>query len=205
MAYRTVLIDPPWPERGGGKIKRGADRHYELIEVRDMPRVIYGSGVFELERDAHLYLCATNNYLLDAGWLMGALGFRYLTCITWPKERMGLGQYFRGKTEHVLFGVRGRGKSPEVHTGDRTLSTLLEGAEHVRQHSRKPRQLYELIEKRSWGPYLEMFATEQRDGWDGWGSALKGGFQSSPLDTGIKRELDVQRLVSKRRKPVGLQ
>jgi hypothetical protein len=28
--YRTIYIDPPWPERGGGKIKRGADRHYSL-------------------------------------------------------------------------------------------------------------------------------------------------------------------------------
>ena len=26
--YSTVLADPPWPESGGGKVKRGADRHY---------------------------------------------------------------------------------------------------------------------------------------------------------------------------------
>lgn len=26
--YKTIYMDPPWAEQGGGKIKRGADRHY---------------------------------------------------------------------------------------------------------------------------------------------------------------------------------
>lgn len=34
--YKTIYADPPWPERGGGKIKRGADRHYPLMTVRDI-------------------------------------------------------------------------------------------------------------------------------------------------------------------------
>ena len=42
--YQCILIDPPWLERGGGKIKRGADRHYALLKTRDMPQVIYQSG-----------------------------------------------------------------------------------------------------------------------------------------------------------------
>ena len=29
--YKTIYMDPPWMESGGGKIKRGADRHYPLI------------------------------------------------------------------------------------------------------------------------------------------------------------------------------
>lgn len=32
--YRTVYLDPPWPERGGGKSKRGADRHYKRCDER---------------------------------------------------------------------------------------------------------------------------------------------------------------------------
>ena len=35
-------------------------------------------------------------------------GFRYVTMITWAKDRFGLGQYFRGMTEHCLFGVKGK-------------------------------------------------------------------------------------------------
>ena len=34
--YKTIYIDPPWPEHGGGKIKRGADRHYALMSIKEI-------------------------------------------------------------------------------------------------------------------------------------------------------------------------
>lgn len=34
--YKTIVCDPPWPERGGGRCKRGADRHYKLMSVREI-------------------------------------------------------------------------------------------------------------------------------------------------------------------------
>ena len=34
--YRTIYADPPWHEKGGGKIKRGADRHYPLMRTEDV-------------------------------------------------------------------------------------------------------------------------------------------------------------------------
>ena len=170
--YRTILLDPPWPERGGGKIKRGADRHYELLNVRDMPRVILTSGAFTPAENAHLYCWTTNNYIGKALWLGETLGFTYKTIVTWPKQRTGIGQYFRGKTEHLLFFVRGRGLAPNVCTESKSLSTLLENATHDRKHSRKPPEAYALIEARSKGPYLEMFAREPRGGWDSWGNQI---------------------------------
>ena len=54
-------------------------------------------------------------------------------------------------------------------TDNKSLSTLLENATHDRKHSRKPAEAYELIEKRSKGPYLEMFAREARENWERWG------------------------------------
>lgn len=82
--YVTGLADPPWPERGGGKVKRGADRHYPLMSVR----AICELPVARLFRpDAHLYLWATNNYLRAAFDVMEAWGFRYVTCITWQRHR----------------------------------------------------------------------------------------------------------------------
>lgn len=76
--YRTALIDPPWPERGSGKIKRGADRHYDTLPVSEMPRVILASAWNPMP-DAHLYMWATNTHLMKAGWLIETLGFRYIT------------------------------------------------------------------------------------------------------------------------------
>ncbi len=34
--YKTIIADPPWPESGGGKVKRGADKHYGLMKVKDI-------------------------------------------------------------------------------------------------------------------------------------------------------------------------
>lgn len=170
--WRTVEIDPPWPERGGGKIKRGADRHYAVVGVRHIPGLILGCGHWRLAEHAHVYMWATNNYLMRAGWVLEQLGLRYVTTVTWPKTRAGLGQYFRGRTEHLLFAVRGRGLHPSVCTGRRDLSTLLAGAEHSRVHSRKPDAARQLIEARSHGPYLELFAdpsAPERPGWTRWG------------------------------------
>ena len=177
--YRTILIDPPWPEKGAGKIKRGADRHYAVMTPRDILRVILSSGVFNPYPDAHLYLWTTNNYLPDALWLIDALGFKYKTCITWAKNKIGLGQYFRGQTEHFLFAARGRGmRVRKMRTDKKDLSTLIE-AEHVEDdqgkiiHSAKPEESYKLIEAASPAPRLEMFARRKRRGWTAWGDELR--------------------------------
>ena len=106
--YHTILLDPPWMESGGGKIKRGADRHYSLLKAPDILAAILQSGVWRPAPDCHLYCWVTNNHLKDGLWLVKALGFRYITLLTWAKDRFGLGQYFRGQTEHMIFAVKGR-------------------------------------------------------------------------------------------------
>ncbi len=167
--YRTILMDPPWYETGGGKIKRGADRHYPLIKTPDMPAVILGSGVWAPDDDCHLYMWATANHLPDALWLIGALGFKYKTNVVWTKEgRLGLGQYFRIQHEHLLFAVRGSGYA--VKTDDRTIRSVIHAPRG--KHSQKPEAAHQLMEARSTGPRLEMFARGERQGWTAWGNEL---------------------------------
>ena len=98
--------------------------------------LVAGSGVWTLAADCHLYLWATNTHLPAAIELLTRLGFRYITTLTWAKDRIGLGQYFRGQTEHVLFGVRG--SAPIAP--DQRLSTLI-GARRG-EHSAKPARFY---------------------------------------------------------------
>ena len=99
-------------------------------------------------------------------------GFTYKTNIVWYKVRKdggpdgrGVGFYFRNVTELVLFGIR------------RTLRTRQAGRRQTnvivapkREHSRKPDQLYDIIERCSYGPYLELFARQPRAGWSQWGN-----------------------------------
>ena len=174
--WSTCLMDPPWPEHGGGKIKRGADRHYPLVPVANMYEVIQLSGVWRPADDAHLYMWVTNNYLPAGLRLMADLGFRYVTNLCWVKDRAGLGQYFRGQHEPLLFGVRGEGYA--VRTEARDITTVIDepslyGAPRG-EHSAKPSLFRELIEARSHGPYLEMFARSGRAGWEAWGTQAPG-------------------------------
>lgn len=187
MTYRTILIDAPWPERGGGQCKRGADKHYKLMTPYEITRTILNCPVYKPAREAHLYLWSTNNFLPEALKVMQRLGFDYITNIAWVKPTFGLGYYFRGQHELCLFGVKGHMRQPrhkdfskaypqkrwsgtETKKGFRTPTTVIK--EKTRGHSVKPLKLYQLIETVSFPPRLEIFAREQRQGWDAWGDEL---------------------------------
>ena len=158
---KTIYADPPWPERGGGKIKRGADRHYPLMAVHDIASYLTDTAIDKLiAPNAHLYLWATNNHLPDAFYVIDAWGFRYVTTITWYKQgNIGLGQYFRGMTEHCLFAVRGSLPYKLDENGKRMQGTTGFTAPKGR-HSAKPQKMREMIERVSYPPYLELFARE---------------------------------------------
>jgi len=174
--FRTIYMDPCWAEVGGGKIKRGADKHYPILKTADIPDIIKNSGLWDVEENAHLYMWCTNNFLKDGLWLMEQLDFRYITNLVWLKEKMGIGQYFRGKHELCLFGVRGKGLDESICSDARDIPSgyLLphEKEDGKIVHSRKPHSFYELIEKRSKGPYLEMFARNTRNLWTSWGNEI---------------------------------
>jgi len=166
--YSCLLADPPWHESGGGKCKRGADRHYPLLKTPDIIRVMLSADSWRPAPNAHLWLWVTNNYLPDGLHVMKALGFRYVTNAVWAKDRMGLGQYLRGQHELLLFGVRGR-----LRGASKVTPSLLGGGLLRRtKHSKKPEMAYAAIEQVSPGPRVEFFARSLREGWDSWGNEV---------------------------------
>ena len=171
MRYATILADPPWNQSGGGKIKRGADRHYPLMKEHEIKVLMAEVLEGKVADDAHLYMWVANNHLPEALRIIEHLGFRYITNLVWAKPRFGLGRYFRGQHELCLFAIRGRGVTPRTDLNN--VSSLIGQALLPRgKHSKKPEEMYELIESRSHGPYLEMFARNIRDGWDSWGNEV---------------------------------
>lgn len=168
--YKTIYADPPWQEAGGGKIKRGADRHYPLMKTKDImalpvKELIHPDG-------CHLYLWVTNNFMLDAFEVIKAWGFEYITIITWKKDKIGLGQYFRGNTEHCIFATTAK-RLPYKLTEDGKRCQGVTGFDAERTiHSRKPEEMRRMIEKVSYAPRLELFARKHTDGWDCWGNEV---------------------------------
>ena len=162
-------MDPPWEEKGGGKSKRGADRHYPVLKKHEIIQVIHQSGYWNPAKDCHLWMWVTDNFAKDGMFVMEALGFRYVRMAVWPKPHFGLGQYLRGQHELCLFGVRGRQRSLT-----RDESSLFGDGKTIKtgEHSRKPDESYGKIERVSPGPRLEMFARRRRENWWAWGNEI---------------------------------
>ncbi|MDO8689968.1 MAG: MT-A70 family methyltransferase [Dehalococcoidia bacterium] len=123
---------------------------------------------------SHLYLWVPNALVLEGLEVMRRWGYTYKTNIVWYKIRKdggpdgrGVGFYFRNVTELVLFGIRG---------GVRTLAPGRTQVNIIptrkREHSRKPDEIYDIIENCSPGPYLELFARQVRNGWSQWGNEV---------------------------------
>lgn len=165
--YKTIYVDPPWPERGGGKIKRGADRHYRLMSIKEIEQLPVQN--LADPNGCHIYLWTTNNYLPDAIKLLNIWGFEYVTTITWMKDRFGLGQYYRGITEHCLFGTTKKRLPYKMLDGKRAQG-MTGFVEPKTVHSRKPSKMREMIERVSYEPRIELFARERFVGWDCFGN-----------------------------------
>ena len=137
--------------------------------------------------NCHLYLWVTNNFLKDGISVLERWGFTYITIITWTKDRFGLGYYFRGQTEHCLFGRKGmlkpkhkdfdqskyteqRWSGTKQKEGVVTPTTSITAPRT--KHSVKPEKMRQMIETVSWPPYLELFAREKAPGWAVWGNEV---------------------------------
>jgi N6-adenosine-specific RNA methylase IME4 len=161
--YQTIAIDPPWDwsDEGDADQLGRARPTYQTMSLAQLAELPVGQQATD---NAHLYLWITNRSLPKGFGLLEAWGFRYVTMLTWCKPHYGMGNYFRGQTEQVLFGIRGslpllRQDQGTWFAGDRP-----------RGHSSKPEEFYKLVETCSPGPWLELFSRSERNGWVPWGA-----------------------------------
>jgi len=167
MKYKTIYLDPPWNLSGGGKIKRGADKHYPLMRTED----IFAMKEFidELaDESCHMYMWVTNNFLETGLKVLEHWGFKYITNLVWVKNSFGTGQYFRGQHEILLFARKG---APLPFKHEKNIPSVVYAPKG--KHSQKPKEFYRIIEKVSYAPYIELFARNKKDGWDIWGNEVQ--------------------------------
>ncbi|HXW80536.1 MAG TPA: MT-A70 family methyltransferase [Acidimicrobiales bacterium] len=169
--FGTVLVDPPW--RFANRTGKVAPEHRRLARYRTMTvREIASLPVAGLVAErSHCYLWVPNALLAEGLVVLQDWGFTYKSNLVWHKIRKdggsdgrGVGFYFRNVTELVLFGTRGGLRT--FAPGRRQVNLF---ASRKREHSRKPDELYPIIEQCSPGPYLELFARHRRPRWLAWG------------------------------------
>lgn len=193
MYHRVLSADSPWSYKDkidmSDGVSRSSDSHYSTMDVNQISWFLKNSGHDkEIAEDALLFLWTTNPFLLsgDAANVCRAWGFEPKQLITWVKGRAdqsgqlilraGLGHYTRGCTEHMVLATRGEAT---WLIEDRTIRNYLETNEGFAflappgEHSAKPKESYDLIEKLARGPYLELFARERRAGWTQYGDQLR--------------------------------
>ncbi len=170
--FATIYADPPW--RFQNRTGKMAPEHQRLLryptltieEIAELPVNRLAAAT------AHLYLWVPNALIAEGLDVMRRWGFTYKTNLVWYKIRKdggpdgrGVGFYFRNVTELILFGIRGNMRT--LDPGRRQVNLV---ATRKREHSRKPDEVYDLIESCSPGPYLELFARHARPGWVQWGN-----------------------------------
>lgn len=195
--YGCILVDPPWrfetfSAAGRGRCPDGPatrnesrqnkpERHYATMtreEILALPVAALAA------RDSVLMLWAVDPLIPLALQVGAAWGFTYKTVgFYWAKTRrvtstrgkqftddpvrkafpMGTGYWTRANPETCLLFTKGRPK--RVSAGEAKLIVSPR-----REHSRKPDEQYERIERLVAGPYLELFARQSRPGWDSWGN-----------------------------------
>ncbi len=169
----TILADPPW--QFANRTGKMAPEHKRLNryatltlnQIKEIPVAVASNS------QSHLYLWVPNALLKEGLEVMEAWGFTYKTNVVWHKIRKdggpdgrGVGFYFRNTTELILFGIRGK-----LRTGDAGRRQVNIIRTKKREHSRKPDELYEIIEACSPGPYLELFARGKFNAkWQVWGN-----------------------------------
>ena len=194
--FACILADPPW--RFSTWSAKGRDRcpdapltrnesransparHYETMTLDDIKALPIAKLA---DKNAVLFLWAVDPMIPQALEVGAAWGFTYKTvAFYWAKLRregskrgmqyddremrdfpMGTGYWTRPNPEQCLLFTRGSPKRVNADVRKLVIAPR-------REHSRKPDEQYERIERLCAGPYLELFARQRREGWYSWGA-----------------------------------
>ena len=174
--YNVIYADPPWyfknfSKKGTG---RNALAHYDCMSINDLRKLPVSKWA---AKNCVLFLWVTDPILNQAMELLEDWGFKFKTVgFYWVKtnkninpEKLskknfftGLGYWTRANPEQCWIATRG--KPPRK---GKDVPRLL--ISQRREHSRKPDEIYNLIERLCGGPYLELFSRKAVKGWDSWG------------------------------------
>lgn len=185
--YHVIYADPPWETKAGRpfagyKVVDGV-QVFHSVDTKSRELAYPTMTVEEIcalnvkgvsNKDCHLYLWVTNQYMNRFDEVLKAWGFKYSTVLTWNKKPMGrgLGGTYSISAEYLVFATRGSLKPLKRITGT-VFDVKREYVNGAPCHSRKPSFFADLILEVSPGRKLEMFARVKREGFDAWGNEIE--------------------------------
>lgn len=165
--YQTIMMDPPWPLGKTGKRKerpnQGTTLEYPTMSVEEIRAFPVNDFCAP---ECHLWLWATDRFLLDALKCIDVWGFTKHCVFVWKKPTGVCPYTVQFITEYLIFAYRGRLQFPKTIAGK--YQTIIEAPK--REHSRKPDRAYEIAATIGRPPMIDLFSREKREGWDQWGN-----------------------------------
>lgn len=181
--YRVILADPPWSflTRSDKGKDRSPDRHYTTMTIDQIKAL----PVRDLAaKDCVLFMWVIDTHAAMALDIIKAWGFTYKTVgLYWAKTNRdgtffsGTGYWTRANPEHAYEAYFGEEQEVErcfLNTVGRPKRVNKDVPRLIvsnrREHSRKPEDAWERIERLCDGPYLELFGREQHGNWSVFGN-----------------------------------
>lgn len=170
--YNIIYADPPWSYRNMGNIQATAIKHYETMNQKDIENL--GNTIKEIsDKNCMLFLWVTFPKIREGLDTIKAWGFEYKTIgFNWIKKNkngsnfFGVGWYTKSNSEVCLIGVKGK----PIKKSD-SISQIIETIRE--EHSKKPGIVREkIVDFVGDVPRIELFAREQKEGWDCWGKEV---------------------------------
>ena len=164
--YPVILADPAWRYDFPVSNSRKIENHYSTMSIDKIKSLEVPSA-----DDAVLFLWATSPKMTEAFEVIEAWGFQYKAMGVWVKTGcIGMGFWMRQNAEYLLVASKGNMKPPKPSNRQDNVIFEKKGI-----HSRKPSKIYTLIENSYPDlPKIELFARNERDGWDSWGLEAQG-------------------------------
>ena len=161
--FPVIYADPPWRYEFSATSTRAIEQNYETMSLEDICALPVGDIACN---DAMLFLWVPPAILEQAFPVIAAWGFSYRSGMVWDKDKIGAGHWVRQQHEHLLICRRGEFPTPAPDQRPRSVLRVKR-----REHSRKPDEAYELIERMFPDlPKIELFARNARPSWACWGN-----------------------------------
>lgn len=173
--YKTILVDPPWDiekmileTHNNVPSAQSKNLDYPTMSLKEIAELPIGE--LKDPEGAHLWLWTTQKYLPHSFDLVKKWGFDYHCVITWKKNSGFCPFTFKFCTEFIVFA---RYKAlPMLKIGQPTYIDA-----NSTHHSAKPEASFDLIERVSPEPRIELFARIRRPGWSAHGNQIEGGIE----------------------------
>ncbi len=173
--YNIIYADPPWKQSKGGKKSvrqnsSGKPLDYQTISLEEIESHLKRATSLAADNSV-LFLWTIDKYLFEAQSIAERLGYKLHARMVWNKVT-GIPAAFTIRYGHEYLLFMYKGKLPPVAKDERgKIHSVF--AEKVKKHSQKPEIAYEIIE-RLYPDFkrLEMYARNERDGWDCWGNEV---------------------------------